>query len=137
MLGLAKHLLGQGEETEGHVEEALRLSPLDSFGYLWMLFAGVAKIQTEENEKAIEWLRRSIDTNPNSPGPIFTWGRTPVIWQGGKKARAEMQAGLLLDPTFTTERYPISRVQRSSALSDHSERTIQALEATGIPKAQN
>jgi hypothetical protein len=45
MLGLAKYLLGHGEETEGHVEEALRLSPLDSFAYLWMLFAGVAKIR--------------------------------------------------------------------------------------------
>ena len=43
MLGLAKYLLGQSEETESHVEEALRLSPLDTFAYLWMLFAGVAK----------------------------------------------------------------------------------------------
>ena len=59
MLGLAKYLLGQGEETESHVEEALRLSPLYTFAYLWMLFAGVAKIQTEECDNAVDWLRRS------------------------------------------------------------------------------
>jgi tetratricopeptide (TPR) repeat protein len=74
MLGLAKYLLGQGEETESHVEEALRLSPLDTFAYLWMLFAGVAKIQTEEYAKAVEWLRRSIDANPNSPWAYFHLG---------------------------------------------------------------
>jgi hypothetical protein len=28
MLGLAHYLIGKGEETESHVEEALRLSPL-------------------------------------------------------------------------------------------------------------
>ena len=65
MLGLAKYLLGQGEETESHVEEALRLSPLDT--NLWMLSAGVAAIQMELYDKAVEWLRRSIDTNPKSP----------------------------------------------------------------------
>ena len=137
MLGLAKYLLGQGEETEGYVEEALRLSPLDTLAYLWMLFAGVAKIQTEDYDQAVEWLRRSIDTNPNSPWAYFHLGAALQLSGNAAEARAEMQAGLLLDPTFTTERY------RSLAFSDHRryltirERTIQALEATGIPKNQN
>ena len=134
MLGLAKYLLGQSEETESHVEEALRLSPLDTFAYLWMLFAGVAKIQTEEYDKAVEWLRRSIETNPKlSLGLFSPGGRTAVVWQGGGSASGNREAGLLLDPTFTTERY------RSLAFSDHRryvtirERTIQALQATGVP----
>jgi TolB-like protein len=137
MLGLAKYLLGQGEETESHVEEALRLSPLDTFAYLWMLFAGVAKIQTEEYAKAVEWLRRSIDTNPNSPWAYFHLGAALQLSGKAAEARAETQAGLLLDPTFTTERY------RSLAFSDHRryltirELTIEALQATGIPKNQN
>jgi TolB-like protein/class 3 adenylate cyclase/Flp pilus assembly protein TadD len=133
MLGLANYLLGQGEETESHVEEALRLSPLDTFAYLWMLFAGVAKIQTEEYDKAVEWLRRSTDTNCNSPWAYFHLGAALQLSGKAAEARAETQAGLLLDPTFTTERY------RSLAFSDHRrylttrERTIQALQATGVP----
>ena len=133
MLGLAKYLLGQGEETESHVEEALRLSPLDTFAYLWMLFAGVAAIQMEEYSKAIEWLRRSIDTNTNSPWAHFHLGVALQLTGKAEEARAETQAGLWLDPTFTTERY------RSLAFSDHQryltirERTIQALQATGVP----
>ena len=120
MLGLAKYLLGQGEETEDHVEEALRLSPLDTFAYLWMLFAGVAKIQTEEYDKAVEWLRRSTETNPNSPWAYFHLGAALQLSGKAAEARAETQAGLLLDPTFTNRAVSISRVQRSSALSDHS-----------------
>jgi TolB-like protein/class 3 adenylate cyclase len=136
MLGLAKYLLGRGEETEGHVEEALRLSPLDTFAYLWMLFAGVAKIQTEEYDKALEWLRRSIDTNPNSPWAHFHLGVALQLTGKAEGAQAEAQAGLLLDPTFTAERY------RSLAASDHRrylanrERTIQALQAAGVPEGR-
>jgi hypothetical protein len=54
-----------------------------------------------------------------------------------EEARAETQAGLLLDPTFTTERY------RSLAFSDHRryltirEQTIQAMQVTAFPKNQN
>ena len=133
MLGLAKYLLGQGEETESHVEEALRLSPLDTFAYLWMLFAGVAAIQMEVYDKAVEWLRRSIDTNPNSPWAYFHLGAVLQLSGKATEARAETNAGLLLDPTFTTERY------RSLAFSDHRryltirERTIQAMQVTGVP----
>jgi tetratricopeptide (TPR) repeat protein len=133
MLRLAQYLLGQGEETESHVEEALRLSPLDTFAYLWMLFAGVAAIQMEVYDMAVEWLRRSIDTNPNSPWAYFHLGAALQLSGKAEEARAETQAGLLLDPTFTTERY------RSLAFNDHRryltirERTIQALQATGAP----
>jgi len=109
MLGLAKYLVGQGEETESHVEEALRLSPLDGFAYLWMLFAGVAKMQADEYEKAVEWLRRSIDTNPNSPWAHFHLGVALHLMGKATEARAETQTGLELDPLFTTERYDLSR----------------------------
>jgi len=134
MLGLAKYLVGQGEETESHVEEALRLSPLDGFAYLWMLFAGVAKIQADEYEKAVEWLRRSIDTNPNSPWAHFHLGVALHLMGKPTEARAETQTGLELDPLFTTERY------RSLAFSDDPryvairERTIQTLQAAGVPE---
>jgi TolB-like protein/class 3 adenylate cyclase/Flp pilus assembly protein TadD len=134
MLALAKYLIGQGEETGSHIEEALRLSPLDSFAYLWMLFAGVAKIQVDEYEEAVEWLRRSIDTNTNSPWAHFHLGVALHLMGKATEAQAEAQTALELDPSFTTERY------RSLAFSDDPrylatrERTMQALHAIGIPE---
>ena len=133
MLGFAKYLIGKGEETESHVEEALRLSPLDSFAYLWMLFAGVAKVQADEYDEAVTWLRRSLDINTNSPWAHFHLGVALYLMGRAPEARAEIQAGLQLDPSFTTRRY------RSLALSDDRrylairERTIQALQASGVP----
>src|SRR5215468_10139159 len=44
-IGRAKYLLGRGEETEAHVQEALRLSPRDTEAFVWMIFAGFAKLQ--------------------------------------------------------------------------------------------
>ena len=129
----AKYLIGKGEETECHVEEALRLSPLDSFAYLWMLFAGVAKIQADQYETAATWLRRSIEINTNSPWAHFHLGVALYLMGSLPEAKAETSTGLQLDPSFTTDRY------RSFALSDDHrylairERTIQALQASGVP----
>ena len=41
-IAIAMNLLGRGEETVTHVEEALRLSPHDTFAHRWMMFAGTA-----------------------------------------------------------------------------------------------
>jgi TolB-like protein/class 3 adenylate cyclase len=38
-IGLAKHIMGRGEETEVHIQEALRLSPRDRSAYGWMVYA--------------------------------------------------------------------------------------------------
>jgi TolB-like protein/class 3 adenylate cyclase len=133
MLGFAKYLVGKGEETESHVEEALRLSPLDSFAYLWMLFAGVAKIQADQYDAAATWLRRSIEINTNSPWAHLHLGIALYLTGSLAEAKAEISTGLQLDPSFTTDRY------RSFALSDDGrylairERTIQALRASGVP----
>ncbi len=43
-IGMAKYFIGRSEETEAHVQEALRLSPIDTNAYLWMNFAGFAKL---------------------------------------------------------------------------------------------
>ena len=42
-IGMAKCFLGRAEETEAHVHNALRLSPRDTFAYLWRTYLGVAK----------------------------------------------------------------------------------------------
>ena len=88
----------------------------------------------DEYEEAVEWLRRSIDTNTNSPWAHFHLGVALHLMGKATEGQAEAQTGLELDPHFTTERY------RSLAFSDDPrylatrERTIQALHAIGIPE---
>ena len=63
--------IGRAEETEAHVQEALRLSPRDTFAYMWMLIAGYAKLLLGSDEEAVTRLRRSIEINRNYPNCAF------------------------------------------------------------------
>ena len=46
-IGLAKVFIGRAEEAEGHVREALRISPRDTLAFNWLATAGFAKLYLE------------------------------------------------------------------------------------------
>jgi tetratricopeptide (TPR) repeat protein len=66
-IGMAKTFLGRAEETEAHIQAALRLSPRDIFAHRWMMFAGAARLLCGDDAEAVAWLRRSIEANRNFP----------------------------------------------------------------------
>ena len=68
-IGLAKFFAGRNEETEGHVLEALRISPRDPRASGWMHFVGAAKLGAGHDEEAVAWLNRSIELGANWPSP--------------------------------------------------------------------
>jgi hypothetical protein len=69
---LAKDFVGRGEETAGHIEDALRLSPRDTAVYLWRSFNGSVKVFLAKDEEAVGELRRSIEANRNFRPRIST-----------------------------------------------------------------
>ena len=75
-LGLAKILAGRFEETEAHEKEAMRLSPRDSFAWLWLQLAGGAKMAVGANDEAVSLFRRSIENNRNNPLAYFLLAAT-------------------------------------------------------------
>jgi TolB-like protein len=77
-IGYGKILLGRAEDTEAHILEALRLSPVDVHVYLWCMFAGAAKIYLGNDEEAVPWLRRSIEVNRNLAYSHFF---SPAPWR--------------------------------------------------------
>jgi TolB-like protein/Flp pilus assembly protein TadD len=110
-IGGAKILIGRGAETETHVLEALRLSPRDSGVYRWLHWVGIAKLILAADAEAVTWLRRSLETNRNNPLAYFHLGAALVLIQKPDEARAAVQEGLTLDPTFT--------IRRMRRMSDH------------------
>ena len=72
MIGFGKFLIGRGEETEAHVQEALRLSPRDIFAYTWMSWAGTAKLFLGSDEDAVTRFRRALEINRNAPVAHFS-----------------------------------------------------------------
>jgi TolB-like protein/class 3 adenylate cyclase/Flp pilus assembly protein TadD len=133
-IGLAKLFAGRNEETEGHVLEALRISPRDTRASSWAHIAGAAKLAAGRDEEAVAWLNRSIELGLNWPVPHL-WlaaalARLDRLEEAGDAARA----GLELNPGFTIARL------RSSAVSDNPvylagrERVYEGLRKAGLPE---
>jgi len=59
-------MLGRPEEGLGPIERALRLSPRDPLVPQRQMFHGVADLHLGRDDRAIEWLARSVDSNPAS-----------------------------------------------------------------------
>ena len=134
-IGNGKIQLGQAEDTEAHIQEALRLSPRDTYAYLWFFIAAAAKLRLGREEEAVAWLRRSVEANPSFPGSHFLLAAALARLGRLPEANAEAQAGLAISPTFTMSRY------RASAPSDDNpaqiagyERIIDGLRKAGFPE---
>ena len=133
-IGLAKFFLGRSEETEAHIREALRLSPRDNSAYRWFMFVGVAKLFFGADVEAVAWLRRSIETNRNHPVPHFYLAAALALLGSPDEARAAVQAGLVLNPTFTLRRYRARAVSDDIAYLARRERISEGMRMAGVPE---
>jgi TolB-like protein/Tfp pilus assembly protein PilF len=137
VIGFAKILLGRAEETETHINEALRLSPRDTTAYQWMIWIGLAKMQLNADTEAVIWLRRGLDANRNYSTAHFSFAAALARLGELDQARAEVKAGLALDPNFTTRRYR----DVASARSDNPiylagrDRLIEGMRLAGAPES--
>jgi TolB-like protein/Flp pilus assembly protein TadD len=134
MIGFGKYLTGRNDETEGHVLEALRISPRDIGAWNWMFISGAAKFYAGCDEEAVVWFNRSIDLNPNVAA-VRVWLAAALARLGRlEDAREAARAGLELNPGFTMARF------RSMAFSDNPaylagrERAYEGMRMAGVPE---
>jgi TolB-like protein/class 3 adenylate cyclase len=136
-IGFAKYLLGRASETERHIEEAFRLSPRDTFAFIWMAWVGCAKLQLNADTEAITWLRRSLDANPNFPLGHFLLAAALVRIAELDQAKAAVQAGLAIDQSFTVCRLidnAHSRGLSGPAYWAGLERIAEGMRLAGVPE---
>jgi len=133
-IGLAKVFDGRAEEAEQHEKEALRLSPRDHSAWLWTHFIGGAKMQLGSDDEAAIWFRRAIELNPNLPLTHFFLAATLAHLGKLEEARAETQAGLALDPTFSVRRYVLGRESDNPVFVRQIERVTVGLRKAGVPE---
>lgn len=135
-IGWGKVMFGRAEETEGYIIEALRLSPRDSFVFVWCTMAGTAKLVLGRHDEAVTWLCRAIEANKTYPTAHLTLAA--ALAQQGKiaEARAAAAAGMVLAPTFTIRRF------RGGVLSDNPtylgqrECLYKGLRLAGVPEGE-
>jgi TolB-like protein/class 3 adenylate cyclase len=134
IIGLGKYLLGRAAETEGHIHEALRVSPRDIFAFRWMAFVGVAKLILSADADAVAWLRRSIEANRNLPLAHFHLAAGLALLGSLDEARAARQAGLALDPHFTLRRFRAGAASNNPTFLAQRERTLEGMRIAGVPE---
>ena len=133
-IGTAKYFTGRADETEGHVLEALRLSPRDTFAYNWMLVAGFAKLLLGRDEEAAVWLLRSIDANRNHSTSHFFLAAAQAHLGRMSEAQAAAKVGLVLNPTFTIRRFRAGAFSDNPTYLAQRERVYDGMRKAGVPE---
>ena len=134
VIGVAKVFDGHPEETESHEREALRVSPHDTEAGIWVAYMALARLYLGAYEEALGLYRRAKELNPNYPTGRFNMAAALTELGQLDEARAEVQAGLALNPEFTIRRY------RAGAQSDNPfflkgrERIIEDMRKAGVPE---
>ena len=135
-IGLGKIYVGRAEETEAHVVEALRLSPRDTLAYIWMMFAGIAKVRLGSYEQAVAWCRRAIEANRNHPLTYFTLA--VALAQLGRldEAHSAVKAGLALNPAFSVSRAraTYTPVSDDPTYLAQTEAILEGFRKAGVPE---
>ena len=135
-IGLGKIYIGRAEETEAHIAEALRLSPRNTWAYIWMTRAGMAKNYLGSYEQAVELYRRAIEANRNYPRAYFLLAAALAQLGRLDEARSAVKGGLALNPAFT-----VSRARAAwTAMSDNPtyltqiEPALEGMRKAGVPE---
>jgi TolB-like protein/tetratricopeptide (TPR) repeat protein len=134
LIGYAKYLLGRGGETEDHIREAFRLSPRDTIAHVWMLWAGLGKAQLNAGSEAAAWMRRGLEVNPNFSVAHFHLAAELALLGEIDAARAAVQRGFTLDPTFTIQRFRAGSASEDPVYLAGRERGYEGLRIAGIPE---
>jgi TolB-like protein/class 3 adenylate cyclase len=133
-VGIAKNFLGRSAETEGHVHEALRLSPRDALAHLWMMIVGGAKLRLGADAEALAWCRRGLEINRNHSLAHFQHAAVLALLGHLDEARAATQTGLALDPGFNLRRLRVDRSSDNPIYLAGSQRIYKAMRMAGVPE---
>jgi len=133
-IGLAKMFTGRAAETEGHILEALRLSPRDIAAYWWFYCVGMAKLQLCADAEAAGWLRRSIEANRNYPLAHLYLAAALGLLGALDEARTAAKVGLSLNPGFTVNRLRAAKSSDDPTYLAWRERLYAGLRLVGVPE---
>jgi TolB-like protein len=134
LIGAAKYFSGRGKETEGHISEALRLSPLDTAAYVWFGWMGNAKTQLGDDQEAADWYRKGVEANRNFPINYFFLAATLALLGQFHEAKVTTKGGLALDPSFSIRRYRLGASSDNPIYLAARERLYDGMRMAEVPE---
>jgi tetratricopeptide (TPR) repeat protein len=132
LIGQSKLLIGRGEETEAHVQGALRLSPRDAWVYTFFVIVGLAKSLLGKHEEAISWMRRSIESNRTYSLSHFILAAALANVGEIDEARSEVAIGLALDRQFTIANFCAAAWSDNPVYLAQRARVLEGMRKAGV-----
>jgi TolB-like protein/Flp pilus assembly protein TadD len=133
-IGFAKAVVGRPAETEGHVQEAIRLSPRDTLLDVWTHCIAFAKFALGAEAEAVVWYRRVIEINRHIPLSHFLLAAALARLGQFDEAKAAVLVGLTLDPRFTIRRYRAGEWDDNPNYLAQRQRLIDGMRKAGVPE---
>ncbi len=130
-LGVGQIFVGHLEEAIGSFKEALRLSPIDRFTFLWIYILGFAHFLSGRSEEGLALAERALCERPGFPGPYRI--RAACLSDMGRieEARKSIEQFLRLAPNATLKNL---RMQVPLRRDEDFERYAGALRRAGLPE---
>jgi tetratricopeptide (TPR) repeat protein len=133
-LGSTKIVLGRPLESFVHIDAAMRLSPRDPRISMWQMFRGVAHLQLEEDEAALDWLARSVRLNPGGRFGRLFYASALAVAGREDEARVQMAEFRKLAPDFTLARMKQVEPSDEPAFLAQRQRIYEGLRRAGLPE---
>jgi TolB-like protein/Flp pilus assembly protein TadD len=131
--GRLKIFVGRAEETEGHVKEAIRLSPCDPLLGVWYCILGVADLHIGRLDEAVELLQRSVDLHPvYEINHFYLAAALAEVGRAAEAASAGL-AGLSLAPTFHVGKFRAEAQSANPIFLAQRERIYVGMRKAGLP----
>ena len=131
-IGAAKYLVGRAAETEAHVREALRLSPIGPHLFSWLANVGIAKLYLGKDEEALDWFRQSIEANRNYMQSYLFRSAAAAHLGRLDEARASMRAAIGLVPDLSVKRLTANPVSDNPTYLAQRERAVRGWRLAGL-----
>jgi TolB-like protein/Tfp pilus assembly protein PilF len=133
-LGMCKRFLARPEETEAHALRAMKLSPKDRFISGWFFQIGSSALQLGQHDKAVTWLRRSIEADRNVAHTHLFLASALAHLDRLDEARASAAAGLAIDPNFRIKRMREDAPSKKAKFLAQWEPILAGMAKAGLPE---
>jgi TolB-like protein len=131
--GLMKIYLGRPHEAEAHVEQAIRLNPLDPRANVWHFYAGIADFFLGRIDHAAERFRKGLELNPSHELTQFYLAAALAETGRRKEAAAMRETARSAAPHFSIAKYLSEAPSDEPVYVARREPIVQAMRKAGVP----
>jgi adenylate cyclase len=130
MCGLVLVRAGRFDDAISETEHALRMSPLDTFAGIYMVFHGLALMSARRFSEALVYFRKTVQSHPDFLGQygglISCCGHLGLI--------EEAQMYLRRRNKLTSTPYSVSQTRREMSRFTRADVFVEGLSKAGVPE---